>query len=783
MSDVRALKPATAIRLINANPHGLRISERTLRIHMNVAGLNIGDGVTVDLVRYAYWLATERRRRRKSEPAAPPAAPASAPPPPSTPPAGAAPNGDGRSDYERHRDRMARREAAKSRSGRDIGPIPPVADPKRREEAERSLLAFANTYFRAALDKDWSPDHLRVIARMEDAIRHGGLFAIATPRGFGKTTICEIAALWAILLGLRRFVALVGASDEAAGEMLDSIKSSLENNELLQSDFPEVCHPILKLERIAQRANGQLCDGLPTDMEWGKEVIVLPTVRDSKASGAILKTAGLTGRVRGMSYMRTDGVKVRPDLVIPDDPQTDESARSPTQCTKRERLISGAVLGLAGPGQTISGFMPCTVIMPGDMADRILNRDIHPEWQGERMKMVYAWPERQDLWDRYAELRRASLKNGGKGEDATEFYAANRDAMDKGAQVQWPARFAPPLELSAIQHAWNLRIDRGDHAFFAEYQNEPLPEVEEAAGLEPETVCAKAIRLKRGVVPAEATTLTAYIDVQGKLLYWLVAAWSEDFSGHVVDYGTWPEQKVPHFTLRQAKRTLQSVLSKAKVDDNAAIRNGLERLAEQLIDREWRTESGASMRIARCLIDVAWGNSDETIREFCRRHPHAEQLTPSRGKFVGANKLQFADYRMRRGDRVGLRWRLPLPATRHQVRILQVDTNYWKSFVAQRLAMPIGQTGSITLYQGSAEHHRMLAEHCCAERREEQASAERTVDIWTLKKPGLDNHWFDCLVGATVAASVEGVQVPGTEFHVGRKRRKWTAEDLRRRAS
>ncbi|MBL9149378.1 MAG: hypothetical protein JNM94_11850 [Phycisphaerae bacterium] len=41
-----------------------------------------------------------------------------------------------------------------------------------------------------------------------------------------------------------------------------------------------------------------------------------------------------------------------------------------------------------------------------------------------------------------------------------------------------------------------------------------------------------------------------------------------------------------------------------------------------------------------------------------------------------------------------------------------------------------------------------------------------------MKKPGLDNHWFDCLVGATVAASVEGVQVPGTEFHVGRKRRK-----------
>ena len=31
------------------------------------------------------------------------------------------------------------------------------------------------------------------------------------------------------------------------------------------------------------------------------------------------------------------------------------------------------MLGLAGPGKKISGIMPCTVIRPGDMADRILD--------------------------------------------------------------------------------------------------------------------------------------------------------------------------------------------------------------------------------------------------------------------------------------------------------------------------------------------------------------------------------------------------------------------------
>jgi len=36
----------------------------------------------------------------------------------------------------------------------------------------------------------------------------------------------------------------------------------------------------------------------------------------------------------------------------------------------------------------------------------------------------------------------------------------------------------------------------------------------------------------------------------------------------------------------------------------------------------------------------------------------------------------------------------------------------------------------------------------------------RSVDIWTLL-PHRDNHLLDCLVGAAVAASVEGVALPG----------------------
>src|SRR5690606_4704432 len=100
-----------------------------------------------------------------------------------------------------------------------------------------------------------------------------------------------------------------------------------------------------------------------------------------------------------------DGRPVRPSLVILDDPQTDESARSLSQCATREAILAGAVLGLAGPTEKIAGVMPCTVIRPGDMADKILDRELHPEWNGQRTKLVYSFPTNEQLWAQYAEVR------------------------------------------------------------------------------------------------------------------------------------------------------------------------------------------------------------------------------------------------------------------------------------------------------------------------------------------------------------------------------------------
>ncbi|MEX2187239.1 MAG: hypothetical protein WD875_10610, partial [Pirellulales bacterium] len=445
-TDPRQLRPTELCRLLNSTPLGEVINERQLHRHRTRAGLRIGDARHVDLLRYVAWMVHERHTPRPE------------------------PEGD---PYERLKERARSRNIALAIAGRDIGDLPDVVNPERKEKAASDFRYFCESYFPLTFHLPWSPDHLKVIGKIERAVLHGGLFAMAMPRGSGKTTICECACIWAVLYGHRDFVCLIGSDEGHAMDMLDSIKMEFDGSDYLLDDFPEVAYPIQALDGIANRANGQLYKGERTHIGWTAREIVLPTMPGSVASGAIIKVAGITGRIRGMKYKRADGQTVRPTLVVLDDPQTDESARSLSQCATREGILAGAVLGLGGPGKKISGIMPCTVIRPGDMADNILSRDKHPEWNGERTKMVYSFPTDEKKWQRYGELRAESLRTHGDIHVATEFYVADRIAMDEGAIIAWPERFNHD-EASAIQHAMNLKL-QDEAAFFAEYQNEPLP--------------------------------------------------------------------------------------------------------------------------------------------------------------------------------------------------------------------------------------------------------------------------------------------------------------------
>ena len=664
--------------------------------------------------------------------------------------------------YEEHKERMRDQSSRQSAAGREIGDIPQVVNAARRETCRESFRLFCETYGAESFVLKWSPDHLTAISKIEAAVLRGELYAYAMPRGSGKTTLAEWACIWCLVYGHRPFSMLIGADSGIAMTMLESIKSQIETNDLLLEDFPAACFPVRSLDRISQRAKGQTCRGRPTWIEWRNDRVTMPWIEGAPSAGAAVRVAGITGRIRGIKHTQPDGGSIRPSLVLVDDPQTDESAASPSQVATRERVLSGAILGLAGPAEKIAGLCTVTVIRPDDLADRLLDQHRHPAWQGERTKLVYQWPTAEELWSQYGELRREGQREGKGGSLADAFYAANQAAMDIGAQVAWPERKNTD-ELTAIQHAWNLRIDRGESAFFSEYQNQPLADDISSDKLSKVALKVRASNVPRGTIPSGHNALTCFVDVQEKLLFWLVASWSDSFGGHIVAYGTYPDQAVNFFEAGRAKRTLALAANGAGFE--GSLRAGLDHLSQDLMGREWPREDGVSMRISQLMVDANWGQSTQVVRTFCKRSPFSATVIPSHGRGIGASSQPLGDKSKHRGDRIGLNWRIGRLGDA-DVRSCIYDTNFWKTFVSARLRLALGDPEALAFHSGE---HDLLFEHLTSEYPVRTEARGRVVDEW--KMSGRENHWWDCLVGATVAASVTGISPSASEAG-GRRRRK-----------
>jgi len=64
----------------------------------------------------------------------------------------------------------------------------------------------------------------------------------------------------------------------------------------------------------------------------------------------------------------------------------------------------------------------------------------------------------------------------------------------------------------------------------------------------------------------------------------------------------------------------------------------------------------------------------------------------------------------------------------------------------------------------------MLLDHLTAEHPITVEAKGRVADQWRLM-PGRDNHLLDCLVMASVAASVSGINATGAEFNTRQRKR------------
>jgi hypothetical protein len=654
---------------------------------------------------------------------------------------------------DEYRESQAELMARKRALERDIK-IPECANPARRAECEADTPKWMRTYLHGWYPKPFSPNQLEIIESLEDSIVQGGFCCRAMDRGGGKTTIGKGLTLKCIFMGQIKFAFCATAtSAKAQDEFLAPFLLTLETNELLIADYPEVCVPFVKLEGKAIRARSQTYKGERTFISITKG-ITFPTIEGSRCSGSVFKAYGLTSASRGAQNTTAEGDVQRPDFIFFDDPQTDESAASVQQTKKRERIITSMV-GMAGPGEKMSGYMACTIIEDGDLSGLFLDRKSHPEWFGKIYSMVNKWPDaKETLWEEYLEIRRKDMENDDREcKGSVEYYKAHFEEMNKGAEVSWEGRQLPG-DLTPIQSAFNMVLEVGGwDTFMAEYQNKPIKHDESIYDLTPATVASRLNGFKRLEVPDEATMLTAMGDCNYVGINVTVAAFKNDFTGWIVDHFKYPEGEKNH-------------LVKPGTPENVAAKKIAQGIldVEKILEAKGYNQSGDPMDIDLIQFDANWLTEHvmAAIRQIRKRH-----VIANRGTSVKKYRVPRKSNKKREGligsphHKCHREWGPQGKQVKH-------DADFWRATTQKAFLLSPGVSGSLSLWGNDPNRHMSYAHEICCEKLRQFAPGEpNDLYEWTMV-PGQANDQLDSTVGCVVGAAMCGASLDG----IKRKRRK-----------
>jgi len=303
---------------------------------------------------------------------------------------------------------------------------------ERKEKQKSDFHYFRETYFPhyySLEGKSKLQDHLEdCYYKIIDKYKPYGLrFAIAAPRGFGKSTDVSIVfPIWCIVNGFKNFITIFSDAIELAETLVESIKAELEENERLKADFPEATGVglVWKIGNIVTKNNIKI------------------------------RAYGSGKRVRGVKH----GV-FRPDLSIIDDLENDTNVRSRTQRDKLEEWLDEAIENLGSVDDSMDILYIGTILHRDSVLARKLKLAF---WHPVTFRALISYPENMPMWEEYTSI----LKYEGD-EEAHNFYLENKELMDTGAILLWDA---VNLESLMRKRAKNPR------AFQKEQQNKPNSE-------------------------------------------------------------------------------------------------------------------------------------------------------------------------------------------------------------------------------------------------------------------------------------------------------------------
>ena len=206
-------------------------------------------------------------------------------------------------------------------------------------------------------------------------------------------------------------------------------------------------------------------------------------------------------------------------------------------------------------------------------------------------------------------------------------------------------------------------------------------------------------------VPDWAKLLTGGVDVQENCIYWTIRAWGDYITSQNISHG-------------QAYSFTE---------------------IEQIMNLEYKTQSGETMVVNLCLIDSGYNTDD--VYDFCANN--SEWALPVKGS---SNTMQ-SHYKFSKVNKVS--------SQAYGMNLVIVDGGKYKDMIASRMRRQNGE-GSWMVYMGCDEEY---AEQVTAEHKVLVKNGQKKQLMWVQKTYRADNHYLDAEVYAMAAADTLGVRM------------------------
>jgi phage terminase large subunit GpA-like protein len=243
----------------------------------------------------------------------------------------------------------------------------------------------------------------------------------------------------------------------------------------------------------------------------------------------------------------------------------------------------------------------------------------------------------------------------------------------------------------------------------------------------------------RGIVPKDTRQLTGGIDLGKRLAHWVLVAWGPGATGHVVDYG--------RITVASDELGTEQAILEALQGFRAQVEAGLP------------IEGGSASPVVPDRVFIDAGYMTEAVYRFCREAKQRFLPAVGRGTTQQARRQMYnrptrtgsVTKYVGRGFHVN---RLPT----ERLYLAEVDADHWKTWVHERLATPVGQSGALALFEAPKFEHQDFCRQLTAETKLEEFVPGRGVVIrWQRVRRA--NHWLDALYNAAAAGYFVGARL------------------------